>query len=84
MSGLPWEYEGRHYEVTKFSEVSDRDGYGWELNDVAPAPSRGLICEAFLDDTTGRFTFTALTNDPLPFALVERFVTEAAIEVPPH
>jgi len=84
MSGQGWEYEGRHFSVTAFSDVSKRDGYGWELEDVGPAPGRGVVCEAFLDDSTGQFTFTALTTDPLPFALIEGFVMEAAKDIPPR
>jgi hypothetical protein len=83
MSGTEWEHQGRYYLVTAFSDVAGRDGYGWELEDVAPAPGRGSICEAFYDDTISQFTFKALTQDPLPFALIERFVTEAATSVPP-
>lgn len=78
-----WEYGGRFYGVVKFSDVSTRDGYGWELHDEAPAPDRGVVLEAFWDDTENTFTFRAFTERPLPFALVQRFVTEAARGVPP-
>ncbi len=47
-----WYFGGRYYSVTKFSDVHERDGYGWELDDVAPAPGRGTVLEAFFDDTT--------------------------------
>jgi len=80
---LRWEFDGRHYSVTKFSDVATRDGYGWELWDEGPPPARGQILEAFWDDTTGLFTFTALTTEPLPFGLVEHFVTQARVGVPP-
>jgi hypothetical protein len=59
-----WEYEGRYYAVTAFSDVATRDGYGWELEDVAPAPGLGPLAEAFLDDTTGKFTFRSFTDRP--------------------
>lgn len=69
--------------MTKFSDVATRDGYGWELNDVAPAPARGLVLEAFWDDTTGDFTFWSRPEEPLPFALVEHFMAQARLGVPP-
>jgi hypothetical protein len=78
-----WEYEGRYYAVTAFSDVATRDGYGWELEDVAPAPGLGTLAEAFLDDTTGKFTFRSFTDRPLPFEVIERFVREASQGVPP-
>ena len=78
-----WFFSGRHYAVTQFSDVATRDGYGWEVDDVAPAPGRGTVLEAFWDDTTGEFTFWSQTDEPLPFALVEPFVAEARRGVPP-
>jgi hypothetical protein len=68
---------GRWYTTTLASDVAARDGIGLELDDVAPAPGRGLILEAFHDDTTREWTFTAHVTDPLPFELVERFIIEA-------
>jgi hypothetical protein len=41
-----------------------------------------MVLEAFWDDTTGLFTFTALTQEPLPFRLVEQFVADASAGVP--
>ena len=82
-SGQDWEYDGRYYMVTGFSDVGTRDGHGWELEDVAPAPGRGQVFEAFYDDTTREFTFRSYTERALPFALVERFVREARLGVPP-
>ena len=78
-----WEYDGRYYMVTAFSDVATRDGYGWELEDVAPAPGLAQVLEAFYDDTTKEFTFRCYTERVLPFALVERFVREARLGVPP-
>lgn len=80
---MNWTFDGRHYLVTKFSDVSTRDGYGWELEDVAPAPGRGSICEVFYDDTIGTFTFAAATTAPVPFELIRTFVNEAAKDVGP-
>ena len=78
-----WFFGGRYYAVTRFSDVHTRDGYGWELDDIAPAPGRGQVLEAFCDDTTGHFTFWCTTEESLPFALVEHFVAEARKGVPP-
>lgn len=80
-SGRDWEYDGRHSMVTGFSDVATRDGYGWELEDVAPAPGRGQVFEAFYDETTRELTFTSCTERARPLALVERFVREARLEV---
>lgn len=78
-----WEYDGRYYAVEKSSDVSTRGGYGWKLQDVAPAPGLGAVLGAFYDDTTTNFTFKSWTDRDLPFALVERFVREARTGVPP-
>jgi hypothetical protein len=72
-----WFFAGRYYAATLASDVATRDGLGLELEDVGPPPGRGLVLEAFQDDTTELFTFTAFITDPLPFALVEQFVAEA-------
>ena len=77
-----WTFDGVQYEVVRASDVLTRDGYGFELWEVG-ASGRGLVLEAFLDDTTGLFTFTALTQEPLPFRLVEQFVADASVGVPP-
>jgi hypothetical protein len=79
----PWEYDGRHYLITAFSDGTARRGFGWELEDVAPTPGRGVILEAFQHATTGALTFTAFSDEPLPLALVVRFVTEAPKAFPP-
>ena len=78
-----WFFDGRHYAVTAFSDVSTRDGYGWELTDVGPGVGRGVVCEAFYDDTLRTFTFTPKVTSALPFDLVHQFVTEAAVGVGP-
>ncbi|GAB3055158.1 hypothetical protein GCM10027053_14980 [Intrasporangium mesophilum] len=78
-----WLFDGRHSAVTRFSDVSSRDGYGWELSDVGPGAGRGLVCEAFYDDSLQAFTFTAAVTSALPFALIHQFVTEAAQDIGP-
>jgi hypothetical protein len=79
-SGTPesdkWFFAGRWYAATVASDAM-RDGLGLELDDIAPSPGRGLVLEAFRSDTTGETSFTALTTEPLPLDLVERFVGEA-------
>ena len=72
-----WHFGRRWYGATVFSDVHTRDGLGLELDDLGPAPGRGLVVEAFRDDTTGHTTFTCLTTEPLPFELIEKFVVEA-------
>lgn len=80
---LEWRFGGRYYAVQPFSDIATRDGFGFELEDVAPAPGRGMVIEAFWDDSTSDFTFTAHTHEPLPFGLVEKFIAEARRGVPP-
>jgi phosphopentomutase len=77
----PWEYRGRVYLVWKVTDVNNRDGVGWELEDVGPSPGRGIVLEVFKDDAEGGFMFTAFTDHPLPFELVHRFVAESAREI---
>lgn len=72
-----WLFDGRYYVVTAFSDVATRDGFGLELEDVGPAPGRGIVLEAFWDDATGKFTFKSCTDGVLPFDLVEQFVRSA-------
>jgi hypothetical protein len=78
-----WHFGGRWYMTTLASDVHTRDGMGLELDDVAPAPGRGTVLEAFHDDTTGEVTFTAHVTEPLPFELVEQFLAEARRRLPP-
>ncbi|WP_216902104.1 hypothetical protein [Nocardia alni] len=76
---LRWEYGGRVYVVWRVTD--DGNGSGWELEDVGPAPGRGIVLEIFTADADGEFAVTAFTDRPLPFALVRRFVSEAAREI---
>jgi hypothetical protein len=76
-----WHFGGRWYSTTLACDVAARSGMGLELDDVAPAPGRGSILEAFHDDTTGQWTFTAHVTGPLPFELVEQFVIEARAQL---
>lgn len=76
-----WYFDCRYYVTTLTSDVSDRDGIGLALDDVAPAPGRGMVLEAFQDDSTDALTFTAHVADPLPLGLVEQFIAEARIRL---
>jgi hypothetical protein len=69
-----WTYDGREYRLLLASDVDRRDGLGLELYDTgAPEP----LMEIFRDDVTGRVTLTAFGSEPLPLALVERFMDVA-------
>ncbi|GAA3600919.1 hypothetical protein GCM10022223_15740 [Kineosporia mesophila] len=72
-----WHFGDRYYSVVMASDVGDRDGIGLELEDVAPAPGRGLVMEVFRDDDSGMSTLRCFTSDPLPLELVERFLAQA-------
>jgi hypothetical protein len=78
-----WHFGGRWYATSLAGDVHTRGGMGLELDDVAPAPGRGTVLEAFRDDSTGELTFTAHVTDPLPLDLVEQFLTEARRRLPP-
>jgi len=73
-------FDARGFKVVAFSDVAHRDGYGWELVRLP----QEVTAEAFLDDTTGAFTFRCLTTAPLPFEVVHRFALEASEAVPPR
>ena len=77
-----WHFGGRWYTTTLASDVTNRDGMGLELEDVAPAPGRGTLLEAF-HDATGEMTFMSYITEPLPFELVEQFIGEARRRLPP-
>lgn len=72
-----WTFGGRYYATTLASDVATRDGIGLELDDVPPAPGRGMLYEVFQDNTTAEVTFTAFSTEPVPFELIEQFVAEA-------
>jgi len=78
-----WYYGGRWYTTTLASSVTNRDGMGLELDDIAPAPGRGPVVEAFHDDTTGEWTFISHITEPLPLDLIEQFIAEARRRLPP-
>jgi hypothetical protein len=78
-----WHFGDRWYATTLASWVRTRDGMGLELEDVGPAPGRGIVLEAFYDDTTGEMSFIAHVTESLPFELVGRFIVEARERLPP-
>lgn len=75
------EFDGRHYDIVMASDVI-RDGMGLELWDVAPAPGRGLVAEAFWSDTDGVLTFTG-SDLPVPFEVLEHFAAQVRPRLTP-
>jgi len=71
--------DGREYEFIRASDVI-RDGMALECSEVGSAA--GPILEAFWNDSSGRFTFSAFQEN-LPFELVEEFVRAARQGLPP-
>jgi hypothetical protein len=69
-----WFIEGRWYSPTV---ASDPDGLAVELDDVGPAPGRGVVMDAHRHFTTGEYTFAYYAKERLPLEVVERFVGEA-------
>jgi hypothetical protein len=78
-----WHFAGRYYLTTMAGDL-DRDGMALEVEDVAPAPGRWIVAEVYYSDQSGEMTFSALTTDPLPLALIERIVAEAQRVLPPR
>lgn len=78
-----WQAGGRFYSVTEFSDVATRDGLGWELEDVAPAPGRGLICEVFRNDASATPVLSAqmYTHDRPPDETLIPFTEQAVAEL---
>ena len=73
------EIDGKEYEFIRASDVN-RDGMALEC--WAVGSQQGPLLEAFWNDSTGRFTFSAFERG-LPFALVEEFVRAAREGLPP-
>jgi len=71
--------DGKEYEFIRASDVI-RDGMALECSEVGS--TKGPILEAFWNDSTGRFTFSAFEQH-LPFELVEEFVRAARKGLPP-
>lgn len=67
--------EDRLYSIVRGSDVQ-RDGMYLELkrNDLK---SDAPIAEIFYSDQTHKFTFTPLSNEPIPLLVLERFMEEA-------
>jgi len=68
------------YETTVGSDV-DRDGFYSELTRKVDGKIE-LVAEAFYNDTTSDFTFTAFVKE-IPFDVVETFVETSRRRVPP-
>jgi hypothetical protein len=68
------------YRTTVGSDV-DRDGFYAELTRTTNGKIE-LIAEAFFNDATSEFTFTAFVKE-IPFDIIEKFIEEAKRRVPP-
>jgi len=69
------ETDGRGFELL-LVEDTERGGRSVELWEIAPAPGRGLLLEAF-GSAGGQFTFSALTREDIPLEALEWFVGRA-------
>jgi hypothetical protein len=74
------EFDGRHYELIRASDVV-HDGMWLELWDRA-AGFNDYVLAAFYADETGRMTFSAQCQD-LPLDLVDWFIQKAREVLPP-
>ena len=68
------------YTTTIGSDL-DRDGFFAELCSC-PDGVPTLVAEAFWSDSTGEFT-VCFGQSPVPFSVLEEFVAEARLRVPP-
>jgi hypothetical protein len=75
-----WTADGRFYAVTVFSDVTSRDGLGWELSDVAPV-GRGDVLEIFRSDSGAVPTLTSTWFRSVPEELVLRFAKAAVVDL---
>jgi len=78
-----WHFGGRWYATTLSGSLANPDGMVLELEDVAPAPGRGIVLAAIHDDVSGEMAFISYLTEPLPFELVEQFIAEARRLLPP-
>lgn len=69
-----WHFGDRYYWVTLTSTPTTLD---LELDDLGPGIGRGLLAVASCDDASGAITVRFFTEDRLPIALVDQFLTEA-------
>lgn len=74
-----WIADGRYFGVTVFGDVSTRDGLGWELEDLAPAPGRGQVYEVFREDSGEVPVISSTCFQPADVGLVERFAKAAVL-----
>ncbi|WP_328330141.1 hypothetical protein OHA70_07960 [Kribbella sp. NBC_00382] len=72
-----WFLDGRYYTTTVFSEGSTRDGLGWELEDIAPAPGRGKAMEVFRYDSAAVPIISCSTFLPVPPEAVDQLTRKA-------
>lgn len=80
-SGEEWACEDRYYAVTITGDGLSRDGLGWELEDIAPAPGRGLAMEVFRDDSKTVPVLSCRAFIPTPKEIVDRFTQEATVDL---
>ena len=74
-------YGNTTYTTTVGSDVA-RDGFYAELcrdSDAGPV----LVAEAFWSDETSSFSVT-VAESPVPFSVLEAFLAEARLRVPPE
>ena len=76
-----WIADGRFFDVTVFSDVVTRDGLGWELVDIAPAPGRGQVFEVFREDSGDVPTISSTSFQPADVDLIGRFASAAVLDL---
>ena len=67
---------GRGFELLLVDDT-ERDGRSVELWEIAPAPGRGLLLEAFRSAADGQLSFSAFTREDVPLDALEWFVGRA-------
>jgi hypothetical protein len=75
-----WHVAGRFYGVTV---AGAPDSLDVELDDLGPAPERGTVARVvFPDDAPEQPTFAQYGDEPLPLALLEKFIAAARANEP--
>ncbi len=76
-----WSFGDRYYGVAL---ASAPDSMVLELDDLGPGLARGLVMAASLSDSTGSMTVRVFTDAALPASLVQQFLSEAQVRLPPN
>ncbi|MBO0359049.1 hypothetical protein J0X19_13905 [Hymenobacter sp. BT186] len=67
---MPFLVANRHFEIHHASDVSTRNGLGWELVEIT-ASGRVLLIEIFRHDALKKIDFATFAAVDIPFEAIE-------------